>query len=115
MPGSVGLADRPQGRRLLAAVKPGDVIVVTKLDRMFRSAADALTVLEKLKAQGVALHMLDLGGDVLGNGVGKLVFTVLAPVAENERERIRERIREVNRTSPPKASTAAAGGRSASM
>src|SRR5262245_49522221 len=57
---------------------------------MFRSAADALTVLEELKAQGVALHMLDLGGDVLGNGVGKLVFTILAAVAENERERIRE-------------------------
>jgi putative DNA-invertase from lambdoid prophage Rac len=75
------------------------VIVVAKLDRMFRSAADALTVLEELKAQGVALHMLDLGGDVLGSGVSKLVFTILAAVAENERERIRERIREVK--TPP--------------
>jgi DNA invertase Pin-like site-specific DNA recombinase len=41
--------------------------------------------------------MIDLGGDVLGNGIGKLVFTILAAVADNERERIRERIVEVRR------------------
>jgi DNA invertase Pin-like site-specific DNA recombinase len=92
--GSVPLGERPEGRRLLAAVKPGDVIAVTKLDRMFRSAKDALAVLEDLKGRRVALHMLDLGGDVLGNGIGKMVFTILAAVAENERERIAERIRE---------------------
>jgi putative DNA-invertase from lambdoid prophage Rac len=95
--GSVPLAERPEGRRLLAAVKSGDVIIITKLDRAFRSAKDALAVLEDLKARRVALHMLDLGGDVLGNGIGKLVFTILAAVAENERERIAERIRETKR------------------
>jgi putative DNA-invertase from lambdoid prophage Rac len=41
--------------------------------------------------------MIDLGGDVLGNGIGKLVFTILAAVADNERERIRERIIAVKR------------------
>ena len=41
--------------------------------------------------------MIDLGGDVTGNGIGKLVFTILAAVAENERDRIRERIRDVKR------------------
>src|SRR4051812_6708718 len=64
--GSVPLADRPEGRRLLAVVKPGDVIVTPKLDRMFRSASDALGTLEELKEQGIGLHMLDLGGDVCG-------------------------------------------------
>jgi putative DNA-invertase from lambdoid prophage Rac len=95
--GSTPLANRPQGLRLLAEVESGDVIVVTKLDRMFRSASDALATLDALKAKGVALHMLDLGGDVLGNGVGKLVFTILAAVAEAQRERIAERIREAKR------------------
>jgi site-specific DNA recombinase len=54
--GSLPLADRPEGNRLLATAGKGDVIVVSKLDRAFRSAADALTVLEELKAQGVGLH-----------------------------------------------------------
>lgn len=95
--GSVPVADRPEGQRLLAAVRTGDVIITAKLDRAFRSAADALAVLEVLKGQGVGLHMIDLGGDVCGNGISKLVFTILSAVAENERERIRERIRDVKR------------------
>jgi putative DNA-invertase from lambdoid prophage Rac len=95
--GSISLADRPEGQRLLAVVEKGDVIITAKLDRAFRSAADALTVLEELKDQGVGLHMIDLGGDVCGNGISKMVFTILSAVAENERERIRERIRDAKR------------------
>jgi len=92
--GSVPLSDRPEGKRLLEKLRPGDVVITAKLDRMFRSATDALATLEAIKEQGVALHMIDLGGDVTGNGISKLVFTILAAVAENERDRIRERIRE---------------------
>ncbi|KNY13121.1 resolvase [Shinella sp. SUS2] len=95
--GSVPLADRPHGQRLLAVAGKGDVIITPKLDRMFRSASDALGTLEELKAQGTGLVMIDLGGDVTGNGISKLVFTILSAVAENERERTRERIREVKR------------------
>jgi putative DNA-invertase from lambdoid prophage Rac len=95
--GSVPLADRPEGKRLIEAVSPGDIIVTPKLDRMFRNASDALVTLEELKRQRVGLHMLDLGGDVCGNGISKLVFTILSAVAENERDRIRERIRDVKR------------------
>jgi DNA invertase Pin-like site-specific DNA recombinase len=93
--GSTPLANRPQGADLLAALRPGDVIVTAKLDRMFRSALDALDVLAKLKARSVSLHMIDLGGDVTGNGISKLVFTILSAVAEAERDRIRERISQV--------------------
>jgi DNA invertase Pin-like site-specific DNA recombinase len=99
--GSVPLADRPEGRRLVATVGKGDVIVTAKLDRAFRSAADALAVLEEFKAQGVALHMIDLGGDVTGNGISKMVFTILAAVAEGERDRLRERIRDTKRHLTP--------------
>lgn len=95
--GSVPLADRPEGQRLLAALQRGDVVITSKLDRAFRSAADALGTLEQLKDDKVALHMIDLGGDVTGNGISKLVFTILSAVAENERDRIRERIRDVKR------------------
>ena len=95
--GSIPLADRPEGRRMLATIGKGDIMVTAKLDRAFRSAADALTVLEELKDQGVGLHMIDLGGDVTGNGISKMVFTILAAVAEGERDRIRERIRDAKR------------------
>ena len=54
------------------------MIITPKLDRMFRSALNALGVLDGLKQQGVSLHMIDLGGDVTGNGISKLVFTILS-------------------------------------
>jgi putative DNA-invertase from lambdoid prophage Rac len=95
--GSTPLSERPQGAALLAILEPGDVVVTAKLDRMFRSALDALEVLSQLKERGVSLHMVDLGGDVTGNGISKLVFTILSAVAETERDRIRERVRDVKR------------------
>jgi DNA invertase Pin-like site-specific DNA recombinase len=79
--GSTPLCERAQGAALLAVLKPGDVAITSKLDRMFRSALNALDVLGKLKARGVSLHMIHLGGDVTGNGVSKLVFTILSTVA----------------------------------
>ena len=82
---------------MLAALQRGDVVITAKLDRAFRSAADALGTLEQLKDDKVALHMIDLGGDVTGNGISKLVFTILSAVAENERDRIRERVRDAKR------------------
>src|SRR6202020_3025467 len=60
--------------------------------RLFRSALDALKVVEDLKKRGVALHLLDLGGDISGNGLSKLFLTIAAAFAEAERDRIRERI-----------------------
>src|SRR5436305_1976209 len=93
--GSKPLRDRPEGARLLATLKEGDVLITPKLDRMFRSALDALNVLGQIQKRGVSLHMIDLGGDVTGNGISKLVFTILSAVAEAERDRIRERILDV--------------------
>lgn len=93
--GAKPLADRPEGSALLTSLKAGDTVVTPKLDRMFRSASDALSNLETLKRKGVHLHMIDLGGDVTGNGIAKLVFTILSAVAEAERDRIRERVATV--------------------
>jgi putative DNA-invertase from lambdoid prophage Rac len=93
--GSIPFAERPQAKKLMPALAPGDVVITPKLDRMFRSARDALDVLDDLKGRGISLHMIDLGGDLTGNGVSKLVFTILSAVAEAERDRTRERIAEV--------------------
>src|SRR5664279_531248 len=95
--GSKPVSERPQSAALLAVLKPGDTVITPKLDRMFRSALDALSVLADLKKRGVALHMIDLGGDVTTNGISKLVFTILSAVAEAECDRTRERITEVKR------------------
>lgn len=93
--GSKPLGERPEGQRLLTAVRPGDIVIATKLDRVFRSALDALAQLEEFRAKGVALHLIDLGGDVCGNGIARFVFTILSALAEMERERTRERIQDI--------------------
>ena len=95
--GSKPLDERPEGGALMRDLRAGDCVITPKLDRMFRSALDALGVLAKLKAAGIALHMIDLGGDTTTNGVSKLVFTILSAVAEAERDRTRERITEVKK------------------
>jgi DNA invertase Pin-like site-specific DNA recombinase len=95
--GSVPLTDRPEGGRLWARLRRGDTLVASKLDRLFRSALDALRAVEDLKARGVSLVLLDLGGDISGNGLSKLFLTIAAAFAEAERDRIRERITQVKR------------------
>jgi putative DNA-invertase from lambdoid prophage Rac len=89
--GSKPISERPEGARLLAVLRPGDIAITPKLDRMFRGALDAREILRKLKARGVSPHMIALGGDVTGNGISKLDFTILSAlsaVAEADRERI---------------------------
>ncbi|MFN3933258.1 MAG: recombinase family protein [Parvibaculum sp.] len=90
--GAKPLAERPQGARLLQTLKAGDTLVAAKLDRVFRSALDALQMTETLRLKGVGLHLIDLGGDVSGNGLSKLFLTIAAAFAEAERDRIRERV-----------------------
>lgn len=93
--GSVPIVQRPAGGALFAKLKAGDMVIASKLDRLFRSALDALQVVEDLKGRGVKLHLLDLGGDIAANGLSKLFLTVAAAFAEAERDRIRERVSQV--------------------
>jgi putative DNA-invertase from lambdoid prophage Rac len=95
--GSVPLAERPEGARLWAGLRRGDTVVAPKLDRLFRSALDALQAVAELKVRGVSLVLLDLGGDISGNGLSKLFLTIAAAFAEAERDRIRERVAQVKR------------------
>jgi putative DNA-invertase from lambdoid prophage Rac len=93
--GSVPVEERPVGRPLFAMLERGDLVIAAKLDRLFRSALDALKVVESLKTRGVKLHLLDLGGDIAGNGISKLFLTIAAAFAEAERDRIKERVGQV--------------------
>ena len=95
--GSIPVIERPAGGALFARLASGDIVISAKLDRLFRSALDALIVVEDMRKRGVGLHLLDLGGDISGNGNGmsKLFLTIAAAFAEAERDRIRERISQV--------------------
>lgn len=86
---------RPEGSRLLASLQSSDIVIFPKLDRGFRNTRDALNVLHTLKEKGVSVHSIDLGGDVTGNGIGAIIFTILSAFATFERERIASRISEV--------------------
>lgn len=89
--GAVKLKFRPSGERLLADMKAGDVVVASKLDRMFRSASDAIDMFEEFKARGVDLILYDISHEPVSSGVGKLIMTILAAVGDMERIRIKER------------------------
>lgn len=91
--GATPLDQRPEGKRLLADVRPGDVIVAAKLDRLFRSAVDALTTAERWQQEGIKLVLYDISTEpVYDSPVAKMFFNILAAVANFERERIGERI-----------------------
>jgi len=93
--GAVPLRDRPAGQRLMDTLESGDVLISAKLDRLFRSASDALTQAELFKAQGVDMIIADMGADpVTQNGASRMFFGMMACVAEFERSRIKERQQE---------------------
>jgi len=95
--GSTPLSRRPEGARLLRAVQAGDVVIAAKMDRMFRSALDALQTIADFKRRKIGLWLLDLGNDCSGNGISELIMTVLAAVAQFERGLISERIKDAKR------------------
>lgn len=84
---------RPSLREALAACRTGDTLVVTKLDRLARSLPDARDIVAKLTARGVRLQ---LGSSVHdpADPVGRLLFNVLAMVAEFESDLISARTKE---------------------
>lgn len=92
---SIPLDKRPQGKALLSVLKRGDVVVASRLDRLFRSALDALQTVEKARSKGVTITIIDGLGEITGNGMGRAFMTIAATFAELEREHIQERIRTV--------------------
>ncbi len=89
--GSQAAQRRPGFAKLLERLESGDVLVVTKLDRLGRSALDVRSTVDHLAGLGVRVHCLALGGVDLTSPAGKMTMQVLAAVAEFELDLIRER------------------------
>jgi len=89
--GSVAAMERPQFARLVDRLEPGDVLLVTKLDRLGRNAMDVRASVERLASVGVRVHCLALGGADLTSPAGKMTMGVIATVAEFERDLLIER------------------------
>lgn len=83
--------DRPELARLLDHMREGDVVVVTRLDRLARSVADLLGIAERLRAAGVGLRSLAEPWADSTSPAGRLVLSILAGVADFERSLIVER------------------------
>lgn len=86
-------ARRPDLDRMLDQLRPGDVVVVTKYDRLARSLKDLLAIVETVEAKGAGFRSLAEDIDTT-TPAGRLVFHVFASIAEFERARIAERTRE---------------------
>ena len=91
MSGNVATSQRRGFTRLLDRLEPGDVLVVTKLDRLGRNVMDVGSTVAKLAELGVRVHCLALGGVDLTSSTGKLTMNVINAVAEFERDLLIER------------------------
>lgn len=89
--GSVAASERPGFSKLLDKLEAGDVLVVTKLDRLGRNAMDVRKTVEDLAAMEVRVHCLALGGMDLTSAAGKMTMSVITAMAEFERDLLIER------------------------
>jgi len=89
--GSVSIAQRPEFARLLEKMEQGDVLIVTKLDRLGRDAIDVASTVADLEERGIRVHCLALGGVDLTSSAGKLTMGVINAVAQFERDLLIER------------------------
>lgn len=92
--GSIAATERPGFQKLLERIESGDVLIVTKLDRLGRNAMDVRSTVEQLASTGIRVHCLALGGVDLTSAAGKMTMQVLASVAEFERDLLIERTQQ---------------------
>jgi len=90
------VADREQLNAALSALRSGDKLVVTKLDRLARSVKHLGEIVETINKADASLVILDMGGTAIdtSNPTGKLILNVMSSVAQFEREMMLERQRE---------------------
>ncbi|MDO9332380.1 MAG: recombinase family protein [Pseudomonas sp.] len=89
--GSIPASERKGFQSLLSKMESGDVLIVTKLDRLGRNAMDVRATVERLEGAGIRVHCLALGGVDLTSPAGKMTMQVLNAVAEFERDLLIER------------------------
>ncbi len=83
-------SDRPVLAEMLEFLRPGDTLVVWRLDRLARSVADLIRIVKDLESRGIGFTSLSEGIDTR-SGTGRLVFHIFAALAEFERYLIKER------------------------
>jgi len=86
-------AERPQLEAALDFAREGDVLVITKIDRVARNVAHLCEIEAKLHAKGASLKVLNPGLDT-STPIGRLVFNMVGAIAQFEREIMLERQRE---------------------
>jgi DNA invertase Pin-like site-specific DNA recombinase len=89
--GKVSAMQRPQFVAMLAKIRDGETLVVSKLDRIGRDAQDVGATIKALKARKIKVIVLQLGTLDLTSPAGKMMLTMLAAVAEMERDLLVER------------------------
>jgi DNA invertase Pin-like site-specific DNA recombinase len=89
--GNVAASQRPAFKRMLAQIRKGETLVVAKLDRLGRDAIDVLQTVRQLGERGIKVIVHQLGSTDLTSSAGKLLLTMLAAVAEMERDLLIER------------------------
>lgn len=89
--GSTSASQRKGFAKLLERMESGDVLVVTKLDRLGRDMIDLMQTVQQLESKGIRVHCLALGGVDLTSAAGKMTMGVLAAVAQFERDQLIER------------------------
>ena len=87
-------ASRPQFDLALAALEPGDTLIITTLDRLGRSTQNMLAFADELRTRGAGLRVLNLGGGDVDTStpMGSMLFTIMAALAQMEHEIKRERV-----------------------
>ena len=89
--GKTCAAQRPEFSLLLEKIRDGEILVVSKLDRLGRDAVDVLQTVRLLASRGIQVIVLQLGKVDLASVAGKLLLTMLVAVAEMERDLLVER------------------------
>jgi DNA invertase Pin-like site-specific DNA recombinase len=82
---------RPEFQRMLDQIRPGDIIVVWKLDRLARSTRDLLNTIETIDEAGSKFQSISEPWANTTTHAGKMIMTIFAGIAEFERDLIRER------------------------
>lgn len=87
------ITDRPQFDLLLSKLESEDTLVVTKLDRIARSAVEGSKLVQSLLERGISVNVLNMG-KMDDTPTGKLIYTIMFAFAEFERDMIVERTQE---------------------
>lgn len=88
--GTIPFRERPAGSALHRVMRKGDAIIISKLDRAFRSLSDQIATTESWMQQGILVHFMDLSVDT-SSETGVLVMQIMSSLAEFERKRFKTR------------------------